>query len=72
MFAPFGADNRNERGGRNWSSGGGGGGGGGGFGGGGGGGSSGGGGYRGGGLRPNRNIGRITNSMDCNMPAGGG
>lgn len=59
MIAPFKTENRrngnNARGG-GWDSGGGGGG-----------GSSGG----NGGLRPNRRIGRITNSMDCNIPGGG-
>ncbi|KAL9880343.1 glycine-rich selenoprotein-like [Glossina fuscipes] len=36
-----------------------------------GGGGGGGGGGGNGGLRPNRRIGRITNTMDCNIPGGG-
>uniref|UniRef100_A0A1I8NM99 Glycine-rich selenoprotein n=1 Tax=Stomoxys calcitrans TaxID=35570 RepID=A0A1I8NM99_STOCA len=65
LIAPFNQENRggNRRsGGGGWGSGGG-------YGGGGGGGGSGGGGN--GGLRPNRRIGRVTNSMDCNIPGGG-
>lgn len=68
LVAPFKPENRGNNGNRRgggWGSGGGYGGGGGG---GGGSGSSGG---NGGGLRPNRRIGRITNSMDCNIPGGG-
>ncbi|XP_065364151.1 glycine-rich selenoprotein-like [Calliphora vicina] len=64
LFAPFKTEKRagNNGSGGSWGSGGGGGGGGS------GGGSSGG----NGGLRPNRRIGRIANSMDCNIPGGGG
>ncbi|XP_075154505.1 glycine-rich selenoprotein-like [Haematobia irritans] len=62
LIAPFCQENRggNRRGTSGWGSGSGSGGGGG-----------GGGGGGNGGLRPNRRIGRVTNSMDCNIPGGG-
>ncbi|TMW39737.1 hypothetical protein DOY81_015183, partial [Sarcophaga bullata] len=67
LFAPFKQENRGggNRRGDSWGSGSGYGGGGG------GGGGRGGGSGSNGGLRPNRRIGRITNSMDCNIPGGG-
>ncbi|XP_005186049.1 glycine-rich selenoprotein-like [Musca domestica] len=69
LIAPFNVENRGSNGNRrgggsSWGSGSG-------YGGGGGGGGSGGGSGGNGGLRPNRRIGRITNSMDCNIPGGG-
>lgn len=60
LFAPFRAENRGgNRNNGGWGPSGGGGGGSGSFGG-------------NGGQRSNRRIGRITNSMDCNIPGGGG
>lgn len=71
LIAPFRTESRgsddNSRG-SSWSAGGGGGGG---YGGGGSGGGGSGGGGGNGGFGPNRRIGRITNSMDVNVPGGG-